>query len=81
MAADEQQVASAPPRRQQPERGDELSEPEGPVHGTEVLGLQARHYRLDDEQAHQAEEHIRAHDDPAIHGQRHEQRQLAGLLA
>ena len=72
MAADEQQVASAPPRRKQPERGNKLSEPEGPVHGTKVLGLQGRDERLYDEQAHQAEEHIRAHDDPAIHGQRHE---------
>ena len=35
VAPDEQQVTPAPPRRQQPERGDEPSEPEGPVQGAD----------------------------------------------
>ena len=80
MAADEQQVASTPPRRKQPERGNELGQPEGPVHRTEMLRLQARDERLYDEQADQAEKHVRAHDDPAIHGQRHYQRYRQGAL-
>ncbi len=80
MAADEQQVAPAPPRRQQPERGNEPGEPEGPVHGTEVLRLQARDERLDDEQAHQAEKHVRAHDTAPVHGQRHQECRGQGAL-
>ena len=66
MAADQQHVTSAPPRRQQPEPGHVPSEPEGTEYGTEVLGLQGRENAPSDEQAHQAEEHVRAHDAPAI---------------
>ena len=40
MAADKQQVTPTPPRRKQPERDNELGEPEGPVQGAEMLGLQ-----------------------------------------
>ena len=80
VAADEQQVAPAPPRCQQPEPGHEPGEPEGPEHGTEVLGLQGRDERPQHEQGHQAEEHIRAHDDLAIQAQRHQQRHRQGGL-
>ena len=41
MTADEQQVTPTPPWRKQPERGNELSQPEGPVYGTDMLWLQA----------------------------------------
>ena len=81
MAADQQHVAPAPPRRQQPERGHVPSQPEGPEYGTEVLGLQGREDRPEDEQAHQAQEHVRAHDAPAVQAQRHERARQARLPA
>ena len=36
LTPEEQHVVPAPPRRQQPERGHELGEPEGPEDRTEV---------------------------------------------
>ena len=80
MAADQQHVTSAPPRRQQPERDYVPSEPEGTEHGTEVLRLQGREDRPYDEQGHQEQEHIRAHDTPAVQAQRHDERNRQGSL-
>ena len=53
-------------------------EPEGPVYGAEVLRLQGRYERAQDEQAHQAEEHVRAQELAAVHGQRQEERHGQG---
>ena len=39
LAFDEQQVTPTRPGRQQPERGDELSEPDGPVQGTDDVAV------------------------------------------
>ena len=76
LAFDEQQVTSARPGRQQPERGDELTEPDRPVQGTDDMAdrVDARDERLDEEQGQQAEEHVRADEHPAIRGPGHEQR-------
>src|SRR5271165_6735852 len=80
MGADEQQVASAPPWRQQPERDNELNEPDDPVIGTDVFGLQDRHECFYGEQGYQAEKHVRAQDDPAVYAQRYDHSQRQGSL-
>ena len=71
---------SAPPRRQQPERDHELGEPEGPERLTEVRYCRDGDHRVDDEQAHEAEKHVRAQPDLGVRGQCHQERQRQGAL-
>ena len=80
LHAQEQHVASAPPWRQQPERGQVRVEPEGPVDLTEVRSSRDREGRVDDEQAHQAEEHVRAQPEFGIHRDHQQERQRQGAL-
>jgi hypothetical protein len=42
--------------------------------------MQAGQYRFYDEQGHQAEKYIRAHDDPAVYAESQEQRSRQGAL-
>ena len=80
MTPEKQHVSPAPPRRQQPERDHELGEPEGPEQLTEVRSCRGGDHRVHDEQAHEAEEHVRAHPDLGVHGQCHQERQRQGAL-
>ena len=80
LTPEEQHVASAPPRRQQPERGHELGEPEGPEHPTEVRCCRDGDHRVYDEQAHEAEERVRAQPELGVRGQCQQERERQGAL-
>ena len=58
-----------PPRRQQPERGHELGEPEGPVRRHRGAVLLSGDHRVYDEQTHEAEEYVWAQPDLGVYGQ------------
>ena len=76
----EQHVRPAPPWRQQPERSHEPHEPEGPVDLADMRSGHDGDYRVDGQQGHQAEKHVRAQPDLGVHGQGQQERQRQGAL-
>src|ERR1700722_5973351 len=74
MTAEEVKVSPFPPGGEQSQRSADDNDADSAVDGSDVVRLHDREDRVKDKKSHQAEENVRPHDEPEVHGQRERQR-------